>query len=161
VKVGYNLLTTLLRLERGFDYVDINSTSIEGCGSGGGGRGSTNKIGVPSSNLIILYSNSGCLSPCLYGEGDGGSGLTLMNEVSLLLRCLARQQIWFSRSKGGTVNTSRALYRAVVRPGSYCQNAVLVTNSVVSTTNNGTEGGLVRRRRYTPALGGGERRMCS
>jgi len=77
-------------LEREFDYVDMNSTSIGGCGSGGGGRGSTNKIGVPLSNLIILDSDSGCLSPCLYGEGDGGSGLTLMNEVSLLLQCLTR-----------------------------------------------------------------------
>jgi len=43
----------------------------------------------------------------------------------------------------------------VVPPGSYCQNAVFVTNSVVSTTHNGTEGRSVRRRRYTLALGVG------
>ena len=55
-----------------------------GCGSGGGGRGS-NKIGVHLSNLIILYSDLGCLFPYIYGEGYGGYGSVLMNEVSLSL----------------------------------------------------------------------------
>jgi len=85
MKDGYNLLAIQSRLEQEFDNIDINSTTIKGCGNGGGGRGSKNKINVPSGNLIILDSVSGCLSPYLYGEGDGGSSSALMNEVSLSL----------------------------------------------------------------------------
>ena len=90
IKDGHNLLVTLSRLEREFNNVDTNSTTIGGCGSGDGGRGSNNKIGEPSSNLIILDSNSGCLSFYLYGEGNGGSSLVMMNKVSLSFRCLTQ-----------------------------------------------------------------------
>ena len=154
VNGGYNLLATVSRLEREFDNVNTNSTTIGGYGSGGGGRGSNNKIGVPSSNLIILDLDSGCLSPYLYGEGYGGSGLALMNEVRYCFDVWHGNKYGSVGQRGGTVNTSRVSYRTVVLLGRYCQNDVFVTNSVVSTANSGAEGGSVRRRRYTPALGG-------
>ena len=63
-------------------------------------------------------------------------------------------KIWFGGSKGGTINASRASYLTVLPPGRYFQNTIFVTNSVVSSNaHNGVEGGLVRRRGYTPRLG--------
>ena len=60
---------------------------------------------------------------------------------------------WVGGPKSGVVNTSRAAYRMMVLLGRYCQNTVFITNSVLSTANNGVEGELVRRRWHTPALG--------
>ena len=85
-----------------------------------------------SNNFIVLDSASGCLSSNLYGDGDGGSGSALMNEVSLALRRLSRRNRW-------------------VRLTFFCRNAVFVINGVVSTQG---KGGVGRRGgRYKPALG--------
>jgi hypothetical protein len=40
--------------------------------------------------LLVIDSISGCLSPLLYAEGDGGVGAALLNEIHLTLRRISR-----------------------------------------------------------------------
>lgn len=45
-----------------------------------------------SSYLIVIDSISGCISSLVWGDGDGGAGASLMNEIALSLRRLSRME---------------------------------------------------------------------
>jgi RecA/RadA recombinase len=68
VRDGYELLALLSQLENEFR---------------------VNK-GYASNMLLVVDSISSCLAPLLYGEGDGGVGAALLNEVHLALRRISR-----------------------------------------------------------------------
>jgi hypothetical protein len=40
--------------------------------------------------LLVIDSISACLAPLLYGEGDGGVGAALLNEIHLVLKRISR-----------------------------------------------------------------------
>ena len=44
------------------------------------------------AHLIVIDSISGCISSLVWGDGDGGAGASLMNEIALSLRRLSRME---------------------------------------------------------------------
>ena len=65
---GYELLAHLSQLENEFCHDEENAGNM----------------------LLVVDSISSCLAPLLYGEGDGGVGAALLNEIHLALRRISR-----------------------------------------------------------------------
>jgi len=76
--------------------------------------------------LVILDSASGCLSPNLFSEGDGGAGAAMVNEIGLVLSRLSRTA------------------------GRSCRCSVLITNGTVSSVSNNDS---ISPSSFKPAMG--------
>jgi len=71
---GYRLLAILNQLEHEIRH-DVDMS---------------NDNGEKRSVLLVIDSISGCLASLLYGEGDGGVGAALLNEIHIVLRRISR-----------------------------------------------------------------------
>lgn len=77
---GYELLARLLSFEQ-----ELHDRVKNHCNESDRQSGN-DQIGM----LLVIDSISGCLSPLLYAEGDGGVGAALLNEIHLTLRRISR-----------------------------------------------------------------------